>query len=51
MQKGIAAGRTRHNERKPWLTPAVRIVTPVARTEGGGGTANDQDDVKYDVGS
>lgn len=35
--------------RKDWKKPELRAVTPAARTRGGGGNANDQDDVWYDA--
>lgn len=35
--------------RKDWKRPELRSVVPASRTRGGGGDANDQDDVRYDA--
>lgn len=37
------------NSRKSWSTPQLRSVIPTRRTRGGGGGANDQDDIIYDA--
>jgi len=34
---------------KSWSTPQLRSVIPTRRTRGGGGGANDQDDIIYDL--
>lgn len=37
------------DQRRQWKQPTLRSVVPATRTRGGGGNANDQDDIFYDA--